>query len=301
MKLSNSKKFLHIFVPAFGESPYLSDTLTSVTRYTNSDEVLVTVIDDASPSNHVYEIASNFASNNVNYVRNPKNLGLGENFKLCMSQSKGYFTMVIGSDDILINDPCAELRKIPYELQDFTLYQLGVTCIDETGKFSSGIVDQVKKVLASLFTKDNEISNKKLSASLLIGDWMYWPAIIWKTSELHKLEWNTAYKSAVDLHLLLSLAKCGAVFKVGERESFAYRRHSKSVSSELASTGFRFQEELRIHKEFGLMYLKESEYLLAFIGFLALSVRLHAALIGIKIIFKNRKQAVEILKLAFSL
>ena len=80
MTLSDSADFpfLHVFIPAFGHSPYLRTAIKSAIESVD-ESTPITVIDDASPTSEVFSIAAEFKPR-IEYRRNDVNLGISANF-----------------------------------------------------------------------------------------------------------------------------------------------------------------------------------------------------------------------------
>ena len=90
---------VHVLVPAYGPSPYLSGTLRSVVAAADAG-TRVTVVDDGSPGPEVQEIVAPYG-HAVEYVRLPANLGVAGSFQACVDASAGEYTVIMGSDDLM--------------------------------------------------------------------------------------------------------------------------------------------------------------------------------------------------------
>lgn len=226
---------LHVLVPAFGSSPYLGTTLASAPRH---PDVLVTVVDDGSPTSAVEQIAS---ESGVDYVRLETNRGVAGAFQACVGLSRGDYTVIAGSDDVFDVDYAAEARRLVRTFDRPELLLPGVTVIGSTGQVVRPLTDRLKLALAP--SREGVLVGDRLAASLLLGNWLYFPAVAWRTDALTRYGFRQDMTTAMDLDLVLRLVFDGARLATSTRPVFRYRRHPDSVSSRSAATGARYAEE----------------------------------------------------------
>ena len=280
-----TEPLLHVFIPAFGKSPYLFEAIQSAIDSTR-DSTPITVIDDASPTSEIWSIVQEFQPR-VQYVRNELNLGISGNFLNDYQLSTGEFTTVMGSDDQMLSGYEIELRKTLEVFPYATVVQPKVAVINSEGNVCSPLVDRVKRVIQGNTLHDLEMDSNKLVKKLFIGDFLYFPAIAWKTKVLTGASWNLKYRDAVDLDLLFKLSISGEPFIFQVAESFRYRRHSESVSYVLAQEDTRLREELAAHFMARNLLSENSSLATRFLASLAPTVRIHALIIGMKRIRKH--------------
>ena len=94
-------KLLHVVIPAYGESRYLRETLTSAVKFL-PPEIPITVIEDPSGGKNLKRLVEDFPR--VEYILNEKRLGISGNFTKALKISRGIFTQICGSDDIFIDN-----------------------------------------------------------------------------------------------------------------------------------------------------------------------------------------------------
>ena len=277
---SMSSEFLHVFIPAFGHSPYLMDAIKSAIESVAATTP-ITVIDDASPTKEVHSIVAEFQPR-VQYLCNESNLGVAGNFLTAFNLSTGLFTVVMGSDDQMLPGYESELSKTFSKFSDSTVIQPQVVVINEAGQICKPLVDRVKRRIQGPVSKDTIMNPLALARRLFIGDFMYFPATAWRTETLKSANWNLTYRNAVDLDLLFQLSLSGEQFVFQKAQTFKYRRHSNSVSSVLAQESTRLKEELAAHWMATNLLPPKSGFLIRFLVHLAPTVRIHAMIIGIK-------------------
>jgi len=262
-----NQPLLHVMIPVYGDSPYLEETLKLVSRNL-PDKFPITVIEDKSSYEGIEKIVRKFPR--VGYIQNPVRLGIARNFQKCAEVSSGIFTQIIGSDDNYLKlDIETELRKF-HELKiDVFIFKASVL----SGKKS--IIDFVKTLISKTIKVDKIIKNKKLLCSLAVGDWTYFPAIIWRTQNLLKFPFNQKMESAMDLDLKINLINAESKFIYINNPIIKYRRHFESQSSQSAVRGTRFEEEIECSEKIKMVATRRNWKYIEIISALSPSVRFH--------------------------
>lgn len=238
---------VHVLIPTYGAAPYLEEALRSVVA-ARREGVEVTVVDDGSPVPVAEAVVGRLRAegHDIELVRLPVNLGVAGAFTRCAELSRGERTVILGDDDLLEPWYVDEVRDLVERLGDVAMVMPGVTVIDADGGEHLPLADRVKAVLAARRHLPAVLGGQSLVASLLTGNWLYFPAIAWRTEDLRSRPFRTDMGTAMDLELELALLLDGAQLAVSRRPSFRYRRHAASVSSRTASSGERFAEQDRL-------------------------------------------------------
>jgi GT2 family glycosyltransferase len=232
---------VHVLIPAYGPSPYLAEAVRSVLALVG-EGIELTVVDDASPGDEIAGILAGLGVD-VDYVRLPQNLGVAGAFDACTRLSRGDYTVLVGSDDVLEPWYVEELRQLVDRFGRVEMAMPRVTVIDTDGQSHTPLADRVKRLLVPRGDGPQLLAGERLAASLLTGDWLYFPAIAWRTDVLQELSFRTDMGTAMDLDLALRIVFDGGRLALSPRRSFRYRRHADSVSSRTAVSGERFAEE----------------------------------------------------------
>jgi glycosyltransferase involved in cell wall biosynthesis len=269
-----NKPLLHVVIPAYGESPYLKETLASATRNLPLN-VPITVLEDPSASTSVRETVANFLDR-VEYKLNSERLGIAGNFNKAIEISTGTFTLLCGSDDLILGDLTKELKNLKDD--DVAAVTSNSLIIDETGKKILPLPDLVKKIISPKSNKFFRYENKKFFNKLMFGDWLYFPAIAWNSEIIAKEKFNEEFHTAMDLDIFVRLiAKNYKIYHLPVCE-FAYRRHSQSASSLYALEVGRFIEELTCHANAVKVAQEKKWRFSKLLAKLALTIRFHAIL-----------------------
>ena len=250
--------FVHVLVPVFGRPEYLRDLLASIQQHVAdatgaqaASDVLVTVVDDASPGAGIEALVSEFPS--VAYVRNPDNVGIAANFNRCVDLSRGRYTVLVGSDDLFLPGYVDVLRRMRSAVGEVEVLAPGVRVIDEQGRTSRPIADRVKRMIAPRSSNPSAphlVHGDHGAARLLIGNYLYFPALAWRTDSLRSLRFSSEFDIALDFDLLTRMLDAGGTIAyVDAPPVFAYRRHGASASqAAMRGANLRFAEEKEVHR-----------------------------------------------------
>jgi hypothetical protein len=80
------------------------------------------------------------------------------------------------------------------------------------------------------------------------GNWMYFPAITWRTTIIQDIGFRSEFNVCQDLGLAMDLIMQGGKMVLIDDEIFRYRRHLASDSSVKAINGERFIDERNFFK-----------------------------------------------------
>jgi glycosyltransferase involved in cell wall biosynthesis len=292
-----NKPLLHVMIPAYGKSPYLRQTLESAVRYLPL-EVPITVIEDPSSESSIENLVKEFSR--VQFVKNKERLGIGGNFNKSIELSTGVFTQICGSDDIFLNNPLNDFYTEILSQSDIAAIGLDVEVINEKGKIVKTIPDLVKRTLRPSLKKITIFQNDKIFSNLMLGDWLYFPAILWKTETLKQIKFDGNFHTAMDLDVFIRLLSSDQKMAFIKSKVLGYRRHIQSASSLYAKSIGRFDEEFLCHKNALDIARRKNWKTGAILAQLALTVRLHAIMQSFLMVFSSPSSALKVLVKAIS-
>jgi hypothetical protein len=91
----------------------------------------------------------------------------------------------------------------------------------------------------------------------MTGNWLYFPAVLWRTAEVKGVGFREGLNVAQDLGLAIDLLMRGGTLMVIDEILLDYRRHAGGDSTVRALSGTRFIEERsffkQLAKEFDLL------------------------------------------------
>jgi len=292
-----NQPLLHVMIPAYGESPYLRQTLESAVKFLPTD-VPITVIEDPSPGVDLEKLVKDFPR--VQYVRNSSRLGIGGNFNKSIELSSGIFTQICGSDDLFIDNPLSNFDSQNLINTEIAVIGLDIEVINEKNRIVKTIPDQVKRALRPKLKQISIFENKKIFSNLMLGDWLYFPAILWKTEVIKQIKFDSTFHTAMDLDIFIRLIDNENKIAFIKNQVLGYRRHDQSASSLYAKSIGRFDEEFLCHKNALEIARRKNWKTGAILAQLALTVRLHAIMQSFLMVFTSPSSALKVLVKAIS-
>lgn len=233
---------IDIMMPYYGDVGMMQAAVRSILVQSDPDWHL-TVVDDGEAAG-VPEWFAALGDTRVDYQRNPVNLGVTGNFRKCVELAKRDRMVMMGSDDLMLPDYIATIRRLEALSPGAGIVQPGVEIIDETGTVvPGGLVDRTKRrVYAPKGPGPHRMRGQELAVSLLRGNWLYFPSICWRTDAVAAVSFREDLEVIQDLDMIIKLVERGEELIAGEHVCFQYRRHTASESAKQAIDGRRFAE-----------------------------------------------------------
>lgn len=234
---------LDIMIPYWGDPDYLRQAVRSVLAQTSPDWRL-TVVDDAYPDDWAGDYLASLGDPRVRYVRNPTNQGITATFRQCAQLATSELVAIPGCDDLLFPDYVDVVLGVHRAFPRVDIIQPGVKVIDQQGNDVRTLVDGVKqRVMMPRESAPRVFSGEALAVSLLRGDWLYWPSLVFRRERLAATPFRDGLPIIQDLALVIDMVCAGAQLLVVPTRCFAYRRHDESASSVKLLDGSRFNGE----------------------------------------------------------
>ena len=233
-----------VLFPYYGDVELMKLAVRSVLGQSHGDFRLL-VVDDGYPDDSVPGWFASLGDPRVHYERNPQNLGANGNYRKCLSMVENDLAVVMGADDVMLPNYLQWLVSRATQFPQADVFQPGVFVIDEFGVPSNTMVERAKAKARPKGQGPRLLSGEQLAASLLRGNWLYFPSIGWRTGMMTKIGFREGYDVVQDLALVLDVAIHGGSLLLDDVAAFLYRRYSASDSSARALGGSRFEEERR--------------------------------------------------------
>lgn len=237
-------RVIDVMLPYYGDVDLMKAAVRSVLKQSYPHWRLV-VIDDGYPDPEPERWFGEIEDDRVSYQRNEVNLGVNGNFRKAVELVEADWFVMMGSDDIMGVD---YLRVVAEAAQNHNadIIQPGVDVIDEDGTVYLPLSDRVKRMLQiSAEPGGTVVGGERLAASLLGGNWAYFPSLMWRTKAVRAIGFHPEHEVVLDLALILDIVARGGSMALLPETVFQYRRHSESASSVWALDGRRFDEERR--------------------------------------------------------
>lgn len=232
-------------LPYYGDVQLMQDAVRSVLAQTDRDFRLVVIDDGKEPD--VPGWFERLGDERVHYTRNEQNLGITKNFQKCARLSEADYVVIMGCDDLLHPHYLETVRGIVDAHEGIGMVQPGVEVIDGDGRVTQGLADNTKKKLYAPQVNGRRLmAGEELAASVLRGNWLYFPSIAWRGEALREVNFRDDYSVIQDLALVVDLLEAGEQMVIDNSATvFQYRRHAVSESSVQAFSGTRFTEAER--------------------------------------------------------
>lgn len=233
---------IDIMMPYYGDVAMMQAAVRSVLAQTDPDWHL-TVVDDGQAAG-VPEWFAALGDPRVSYQRNPVNLGVTGNFRRCVELAKRDRMVMMGSDDLMLPDYVATVRRLEALAPGAGIVQPGVEVIDEAGRVvGGGLVDAAKRrIYRPKGAGPHRMRGQELATNLLRGNWLYFPSICWRTEAVAAAGFREDLEVIQDLDMIIKLVERGEELIAGDQVCFQYRRHLSSESAKQAIDGRRFAE-----------------------------------------------------------
>lgn len=235
-------RVLDVMLPFWGEPAYLYDAVDSILAQ-DSDQWRLTIVDDHYPDETVREHFEALDDPRVRYLRNEVNLGITDNYRKCLSLVESDYMMFMGCDDLMHPGYVRTIMDAIERFPQAEIIQPGCQVIDSNSRVYRPFADLAKRVLTPRSKRGVVVSGEQLASSLLHGDWLYWPSLVFRTEAIRKVEFLDGYPLVQDLGLVLDMIRQGARMAVLPEVVFSYRRHEASASSAKLLDGGRFAGE----------------------------------------------------------
>ncbi len=227
-------------IPAYGDDALVRETVASVLGQHDPGWRL-TVVDDGTG---LGDWVRGLGDERVSYHANPVRLGINRNFQRCVDLSEAELVVLLGADDRLLPDFVGRVRREAERHPDAAFLHTGARIIDGAGRAIMPLVDRVKRATSIRPAGTSEaVGGERLAASLLRGNWMYFPSVAFRRDPLVAHGFRAGYDIVLDLDLYLRILRAGGHAVLLREPGIEYRRHPGSLSSTGATDGSRFAEE----------------------------------------------------------
>jgi glycosyltransferase involved in cell wall biosynthesis len=236
-----------IALPFYGDVAFLKEAIASVRAQTDPNWRLL-VVDDGYPDETLPAWFASLNDSRISYLRNVENLGANGNFQKCLSLVTSEFCVVMGADDILEQDFIEVVSKTILRYPEASIIHPGIKVVDEKNNEISTRSEVIKLKIRKSIDTNRVLFGESLATSLMKGNWMYFPAITWRTRIIQEIGFRPEFNVCQDLGLAMDLIMQGGKMVVIDDEIFRYRRHIASDSSVKAINGERFIDERNFFK-----------------------------------------------------
>lgn len=237
---------VHFVVPYYVEPRYLFELIESVRGQTR-DEWRLTIVDDQYPGTDAEDYIKALDDPRISYVRNERNLGATANARNIMGMGELEITMALGADDALEPNYVEVVLNAFDSHPDAIMVHPRVNLMDGESNPTDSVADRVKRLAARSAWKHRELEAEDALLSLMRGNWLYCPAIAFRTDAVARAHLDQDFASISDLAWVVDMLLGGGTMVLEPTAAMRYRRHAASHSSLNARSAGRFDEEQRYY------------------------------------------------------
>ena len=237
---------VHFLVPYYSEPQYLFELIESVRSQTR-DEWRLTIVDDQYPGTAAEDYINALNDPRILYVQNEKNLGTTANCTKVMGMGELEITVSLGADDAL-EPNYVEVVLAAFEAHpDAIMVHPRVKIIDGDGNLTDTLADKVKRLASRSAWKRGELDAESALRSLMRGNWLYQPAISFRTDAVSRTRLDQGFAAIADMAWAVDMLLAGGTIVLDPTPAVRYRRHALSHSSINAKSTRRFDDEQRYY------------------------------------------------------
>jgi glycosyltransferase involved in cell wall biosynthesis len=275
---------VQVIIPYYKEFEYFIQALDSV-RSQDYKDFSILVIDDGTKDTRVANLIRSLHDDRITLIQNEINIGLAENFEFARQSASGDYLVFLGQDDLLEPDYISTVLPWMSSSTSIAIVQPRVNVIDSEGKRYRPTSDVIKNILMRLAwslgqqrlldgAEGSVLSGRRALALLLIGDFLYFPTLMWRASSM--AEFDTSREITLDYRMLIDVLVNGNELLLTAKISAAYRRHTRSASMDPEKITDRLVEERDLHRFFSKHPIIVDSIYLRLINYMRITHRLHA-------------------------
>ena len=212
-----------ICIPTYNYGKYIGEAIESVLSQTFDDFELV-IIDDCSDDETESVINKyNVIDKSIRYYRNKNNIGMVNNWNLCLREARGKYVKFLFADDKFVDNDAVKIMYESLEVNKSAIMACSARLV----------IDERSNAINawSCFTNDSLIDGREmikqciLEQRNIIGE----PTAVMYRREIGTRGFDPSFRQLVDLEMWLHLLSHGDLVYFN-KPLVAFRQHSKQQS-----------------------------------------------------------------------
>ena len=202
------------------------------------------VCDDGSPEAGAEDLVRAVGDPRLTYQRNPRNLGMADNWNRCLELAETELVTLLHDDDELLPDYTGVVSAAAARHPDATALYTHAEIIGEDSRPRFSFPDFVKARLVDPSPRAEVVlaGERGLRASLR-GNFITCPTLSYRKSRLGALRFSAAYRFVLDLELTTQILLAGGTIVGCPEVCYRYRRHQGNATLGFTRSLYRFEEE----------------------------------------------------------
>jgi len=277
-----------IVIPYYQALDYLREAVESVQSQTFSNFRLL-IIDDSPNDLQAQEFISGLNDSRISYISNQFNLGLNRTLHTAVEHCEADWVVFLGHDDCLLPEYLEQMLRICEEYPTAAIVQSQTLVMDNLGETYCPFPDQIKNLIWKyytlvsskklLFKNDEEstlINYRKAMNSIAVGNFLYFPLIMWRLEFLRKAPFRLDLLVTSDIEILFKIFLLDGDLLLINKVLGRYRRHNKSLSENPNTKLNRLKEESSTYNELARLLKTKEFHSASFLCLLRPSTRLYS-------------------------
>lgn len=261
-----------IALPFGGNFAYLKKTVESVIGQTFKNWHM-TILDDASQVKELKGYIDSLNDSRISLIQFNLKKGIVNIYEESKKYLNSEWNMILNADDILGSEFLRDISNIVENLDNVDIIQPNVKIIDKNGRRIQTSFDIVKALIRGR-KSSRLLTSEAAIFKLSLGNWLYFPSLIWNRRLLIDLKFDGSLPVAFDFKLLVDLLLQDKTIYIAKEPVFFYRRHKSSNSMSDLNANLRSHEEREIFDFLSKSLKERRKYSLFIVAKLRLSNRL---------------------------
>ena len=241
-----------IVVPYFENREFLISLIESILAQDN-DSWRMVIIDDSGCLRPLDLPSYISLDERIEVTINQLNEGIGESWNSGVAQiitkHEPEILCVIHADDGLEQNYISTVIAAHSKFPDAYAVHTGVKIIGKSGSYKYSFPDFVKRIIRPKSNENGLISEGDSGlAQILGGDFIFCPALSFKSKLCKYPLFDSNWKMVIDLNLIATALIAGKKFVGIEQRVYRYRRHSGNLTARLNASTERFAEEVQFYR-----------------------------------------------------
>lgn len=226
-----------VMIPCYNYAEYMRSTLRSVLcQDPGAAEMQIEVADDCSTSGDPEAVTREIGRGRVAFHRQPRNLGMVDNFNDCIRRARGEWVHILHSDDVVRPGFYAAARRAVLAHPEIGAWACRVIYMDPDGHWSA---------LSELDARTPQVLGRDFASRLLIEQRLYFVGLLVRRSVYEQLGgFRPELKLCYDWDMWKRVALHAPIFYDPEPLS-CYRLHPVSAYASWVRTGESVADERR--------------------------------------------------------
>jgi glycosyltransferase involved in cell wall biosynthesis len=142
-------------VPVYNRTRYLNDALDSVVAQAiDRSKMQIEVVDDCSTENDVMSLINRSYGDRISFYRQPKRVGMAENWNTCIQRARGTLVHILHDDDFVAPGYYAEIETLARKYPNVGLYATRNFWVDDES-IITGISARIRELEKPAKTVDS--------------------------------------------------------------------------------------------------------------------------------------------------